>query len=576
MTSFLLACRRCFGTLALLLPVLIAFGAGAADARGERPLLNAEEQAWVARHPVIRVASSRAYGPFTFVDENGSVRGLSVDYLARLQELTGLQLQLMPPTAFADSIEALRRGEIDVMMSLRDSAERRDFLAFTRPYLSVPAVLLRRRATGEVSAELAPGEPVAASRGYAVLPFLGERFPGNPQQIEPDDRSLLRRLAGGEIGAGVMDLAGATYLMRTEGIGNVRVVGDIGFAYDLGIGYRRDWPMLGRILQKGLDQIGPAERQAIADRWIPLDREPGLLRRDIAVVAGLVLAAGLLGLGLMFAWNRALQRKVVVRTEQLRLELAERQRLQAADDARAVAERANRTKTEFMSQASHELRTPLNAVLGFAQLLESDPARPLDATQGQRVRHIEDAARHLLVLIDDMMSFSRLESGSLVVAPRPLDTDPVLQRCVDLAMPAAAAAGIMLQYERAPQLQDSNCLALADPVRLEQVLHNLLSNAIKYNHSGGWVRVRAWSPAPDRFCIEVADGGMGMSREQQSQLFQPFNRLGRSALEGTGIGLVICKQLMERMQGCIRVHSATGEGSRFTLELQAVAGAPTG
>jgi len=548
--------------LALL---LLATGFGrAAQAQALTPL-TVEERAWVAQHPLLRVASSRSYGPFTFVDESGAVRGLSIDYLARLQELTGLRLQLMPPTPFADSMRALKQGELDLIMSVRESAERKEFLSFTRPYISVPAVLLRRRVAQEAAGELVPGEPVSVSRGYAVGAFLGERFPGNPQTIEADDRSLLRRLAGGEISAGVMDMAGATYLMRTEGIGNVRVIGDVGFAYDLAIGYRRDWPMLGRILQKGLDQISATERQAIADRWIPLDREPGGLRREWIVGAALVMGLGLLSLGLLFIWNRALQRQVVARTEQLRLELAERRRLQEADQARALAELANRSKTEFMSQASHELRTPLNAVLGFSQLLESDVARPLDATQRQRVGHIQDAARHLLTLIEDMMSFSRLESGSLAVESRPLDTDPVLQRCVALAMPAASAAGITLQYERlGPQPQ-----ALADPVRLEQVLHNLLSNAIKYNHAGGWVRVRASSSAPQTCSIEVADGGMGLSPEQQGQLFQPFNRLGRSESEGTGIGLVICKQLMERMGGRIQVHSAAGAGSRFVLELQA-------
>ncbi|MDN3922893.1 ATP-binding protein [Roseateles violae] len=543
----------------------------ASAARANGLALSAEERAWIAEHPVLRVASSRSYGPFTFVDAGGAVRGLSIDYATRLQQLTGLQLQLMPPAPFADSMQALRGGRLDMMMSLRDAPERREFLAFTRPYISVPAVLLRRRVAGAAGAEageLAPGEPVSVSRGYAVGGFLAERFPGNPLQIESDDRNLLRRLAGGEIGAGVADLASATFLMRSDGIGNVRVVADIGFAYDLGIGYRRDWPMLGRILQKGLDQIGADERQKIADRWIPLDRDSAGLRREVVIAATGVLALGLAAVGLLYAWNRALRRQVVARTEQLRQELAERRRLQDADHARAVAELANRAKTEFMSQASHELRTPLNAVLGFAQLLENDAARPLDATQRQRIAHIESAARHLLVLIEDMMSFSRLESGSLAVEPRPLDAGPVVQRCVELAMPAAQAAGIALRY--APDTQQR--MALADPVRLEQVLHNLLSNAIKYNRRGSWVSVSAGPREPALFCIEVADGGLGLSAEQQSQLFQPFNRLGRGATtEGTGIGLVICKQLTERMGGRIRVHSEAGEGSRFTLELQAAA-----
>ncbi|WP_077034768.1 transporter substrate-binding domain-containing protein [Pelomonas sp. KK5] len=530
--------------------------------------LSAEEKAWIAAHPLVRVATSRSYGPFTFVDESGAVRGLSVDYIERLRRLTGLHIELAPPAPFAESMQALKDGRVDLIMSVRDTAERREFLSFTRPYITVPAVLLRRREDGVRTApaagDLQPGEKVSVSQGYAVQPFLADRFPDNPRTIEADDRSLLRRLAGGEISAGVMDMAGATYLMRTEGIGNVRVVGDIGFAYDLAIGYRRDWPLLGRILQKGLDQIDADERQAIADRWIPLDHGGGAFSRRAVIGGSVVLALGLLGLLAMAGWNRTLRREVVARTEQLQHELAERRRLQDADHARAMAELANRSKAEFMSQASHELRTPLNAVLGFAQLLAVDGERPLDETQRQRVARIEEAARHLLLLIEDMMSFSRLESGTLVVEAKPIDAIPLLRRCVELAMPAAADAGLTLVFEPPPNLP----LVLADPLRLEQVMHNLVSNAIKYNRAGGWVRVRAWTRGPEEFCIEVADSGMGLSIEQQAQLFQPFNRLGRSALEGTGIGLVICKQLMERMGGRIGVSSEAGQGSRFTLELR--------
>lgn len=526
-------------------------------------LLTPEERAWVAAHPRLRVAGSAAYGPFTFIDAEGRQRGLSADYIERLQALTGLRLEFQAPQPFADNLAALGRGDLDLIMALRATPERTRLFGFTRPFVTVPAVLLRR--SGAASQELQPGETVAVSRGYAVAEFMHERFPDNPLQIEPDDKSLLRRLAGGEIGAAVADLAGATFLMRTEGIGNLRVLGDVGFSYDLAIGYRRDWPLLGRVLDKALARISADERQALADRWIGPERESERWQRALLWAAAAALLVVLLGLGLMLLWNRSLQRQVAARTEQLRLELAERRRLQDADHARAMAELANKAKSEFMSQASHELRTPLNAVLGFSQLLANDAERPLDEAQAHRVQHIERAAEHLLVLIDDMMSFSRIEGGSLSVKPVPTEAGPLLRRCVELARPAATAAGISLELDEVEALPEVQ----ADPIRLEQVLHNLLSNAIKYNRSGGWVRVRAWGEAAQAFSIEVADGGLGLSSEQKAQLFQPFNRLGRSEQEGTGIGLVICKQLMERMGGRISVASEAGQGSRFTLVLRA-------
>ncbi|WP_431104805.1 ATP-binding protein [Roseateles noduli] len=568
----LFALPRLLRALPRLLPILAAAvaawlalaGQGHAD---PRDWLTAEERAWVAQHPVLRVGGSASYGPFTYVDEEGRLTGLSVDYARRLMELTGLRFEFQPPRPFADNLDALAAGTLDVQMSLRETPERTQRFGFTRPYITVPAVLLRRAGAGDDP--LRPGEAVAVARGYAVAEFLRDRYATNPLQVEVDDRTVLRRLAGGEVGAAVMDLAGATYLMRRDGIGNLRVVDDIGYAYGLGIGYRRDWPMLGRILDKALTRIGDTERQAIADRWITQDTAAMRWQRRALWGVGVALALVVAGLGVTLLWNRALQRQVRLRGELLQRELGERMRLQDVDQARELAEVTSKTKSEFLSQASHELRTPLNAVLGFSQLLAHDPKRPLDDVQQSRLRHIDEAAKHLLVLIEDMMTLSRVEANTLTVQSLPLQAGPVLRRVVELAQPAAAAAGVDLQMGMTPEEDSTLPLVQADPIRLEQVLHNLISNAIKYNRRGGWVKVRACAE-PRGFRIEVADNGIGLSPEQRSQLFQPFNRLGREDQPGHGIGLVICKQLMERMGGRILVDSESGQGSRFTLELPAV------
>ncbi|NRF66293.1 transporter substrate-binding domain-containing protein [Aquincola sp. S2] len=561
-TSGLLRRRWRMLGLAMVLVLTLAPAAQTAE-----DLLSPDERAWVNAHPTVRLATSSDYGPFTFIDGDGQVRGLSIDYVQRIEQLTGLRFERQPPAGFSFNLQRLGQGEIDVLMSLRDTPERRQTLGFSRPYVSVPAVLVRRREAGRALApELQMGERVAVSKNYAVGPFLAERFPANPQVVMADDKLLLRALASGEVNAGVLDLAGATYLMRTQGIGNLQIAGDVGFAYDLGIGYRKDWPMLGRILDKALTRIDPAERQAMADRWFLANPDSGAFSRQLLWTIGVLLAAVLAGLLIVLAWNRSLRRLVAQRTAQLREELTERQRLQDADRARQTAEMANAAKSQFMAQVSHELRTPLNAVLGYAQLLAVDPGHPVDDTQRKRIGHIEDAARHLLLLIEDMMSFSRLEAGTLSLEIRPTVLGEVLARCLALAEPAAQAQSLKLRCE----LDELWRLrVMADPVRLEQVLHNLLSNAIKYNKPGGWVEVRGAAAPDGEVCVEVVDSGIGLTPTQQSQLFQPFNRLGRTDSQGTGIGLVICKQLIERMGGAIGVKSRAEHGSTFSLCLPA-------
>ncbi|MFZ5519946.1 MAG: PAS domain-containing hybrid sensor histidine kinase/response regulator [Pseudomonadota bacterium] len=266
-------------------------------------------------------------------------------------------------------------------------------------------------------------------------------------------------------------------------------------------------------------------------------------------------------------------------------DITERKRYVDAMIATQAAERANRAKSEFLSRMSHELRTPLNAMLGFAQLLRVDASQPLSATQRTKLEHIERAGAHLLSMISDVLDLSRIEAGGLPLSIEPLPVHAVLDDALNLSAAEARATHVHIRVEPPPP----HLSARADRVRLRQVLVNLLSNAIKYNLPGGHVTIRcvaepraAASPAEEGACIalSVADTGPGMSEQQQAHLFEPFNRLGaeRSGIEGSGIGLVIVRRLLELMGGSIEVQSTVGRGSTFTVRVPAAqpveAGAP--
>ncbi|HET8869507.1 MAG TPA: PAS domain S-box protein [Aquabacterium sp.] len=245
-------------------------------------------------------------------------------------------------------------------------------------------------------------------------------------------------------------------------------------------------------------------------------------------------------------------------------DLTEHKLYQEARLAAQVAEAANRAKSEFLSRMSHELRTPLNAVLGFAQLLRLDRQHPLTDGQRSKVELIERAGGHLLGVISDVLDLSRIDSGSLPLSIEAVMVAHVLDEALSMVGAAASEAGVILvppQVSRALNV-------FADRLRLRQILVNLLTNAIKYNRRGGRVMVSVW-PQGDQVAIEVSDTGRGLSAEQCSHLFEPFNRLGaeNTGIEGTGIGLVIVRRLLELMQGGIEVSSELGVGTRFVVHL---------
>src|SRR5438270_3528512 len=208
--------------------------------------------------------------------------------------------------------------------------------------------------------------------------------------------------------------------------------------------------------------------------------------------------------------------------------------------AKGAAEKANLAKSDFLSSMSHELRSPLNAILGFAQLMESEPDS-LTLSQKGSITEILRAGWYLLELIHELLDLAQIESGKLSLSKEPTSLAEVILECQAMVEPQAQNSGIRMTFPRfeVPRF------VLADRTRLKQVLMNLLSNAVKYNQSGGTVVLDCVASGPDRVRLSVTDSGAGLSPEKLKQLFQPFNRLGqaRGAVQGTGIGLVMSKRL---------------------------------
>ena len=232
---------------------------------------------------------------------------------------------------------------------------------------------------------------------------------------------------------------------------------------------------------------------------------------------------------------------------------------------------ANQAKREFLFNMSHDIRTPMNAIIGFTTLAQAhmDDRSRVEGYLGK----IYMAGRHLLALVNDVLDMSRIESGMLVLEPRPVQLPELLENIGDIVRPAAERKGVTLRADTAG-VKDRD--VLADPLRLNQILLNLLSNAIKFTPAGGRVdwRVSQADTAPRGFgdyVISVRDNGIGMSEEFQKHLFEEFTRERSSTvsgIQGTGLGMAITKRLVDLMGGTIAVDSAPEAGSTFTVTLR--------
>ncbi len=256
--------------------------------------------------------------------------------------------------------------------------------------------------------------------------------------------------------------------------------------------------------------------------------------------------------------------------ERARLFDAERRAREEAEAARAAAEAANRAKSEFLATMSHELRTPLNAIAGHAQLLEMGLHGPVTEAQREALARIELAQRHLLRLVNDVLNFARLQAGRLEYEVRPVKLAEVTAAVDPLIGPQLRAKGLAYRVD-----VPDDTVVMADRDKLIQVLLNLLSNAVKFTPAGGEVVVDCGtrsdgSASPDCVFLRVSDNGVGIARDKMAEIFEPFIQVDTSAKGrrgGTGLGLAISRDLTRGMGGDLRVRSAVGGGTTFTVAL---------
>lgn len=517
----------------------------AAQAQTESDLTS-EERAWIQQHPVLRVSVLKDLEPIEYLHDDGTLHGLSAEFLNEITRKTGLRFVYLPAATSQERVDMVVRGEADMISALRTNGDvsARSGLLHTDPYhISAAIVITQVKRPFLFEQEQLNGMRV-------TLPYL-ERYRGELMRRAPNatlliggsSRKMLEQVARGEADAAVGTEAFlAPYLYRDYG-GQLQIAGILSdMTTEIGMSVRSDEPMLQAILQKTLASLTPGEIRELHERW--LDQHMS----DDPTFADLI----------EHFWRELALAAVVVVLLASAAVVTYRMRQKAV--------RSEREKTMFLAVMSHEIRSPMNAVLAAVELLRNTP---LDKPQQHYAELANNGAQSLLTLIDDVLDVTKLEAGQLKLELEPANIASLVRNVIDLQQLRARERSISLSYEGDPEPP----LLMLDDTRLGQVLNNLVSNAIKFTEHGG-VTVRyaledSNIPRHQWLRLWVSDTGIGISDETQARLFKPYAQAARSFKRsgGTGLGLAITRDLVTLMQGKVTLSSKPGEGTTVEVAL---------
>ena len=510
--------------------------------------LSTEEKQWLSDTKEVKVGLFPYYPPYQFINEQGEIDGVFIDYLNELESKIGYKFKRVQYKDWLELIEDSKSSNLDIVLEIQKTESREEYLNFYAELFKSAQVIVTKKEVSNInSIKDLIGLKVVVPKEYSIHQILRKKYPDLTIMNLTDDQECLEAVASGKADAYVGPKAVANFNIRKLNLNDLNIVVETKLNYEPSLAVIKDKPILNSIIKKGVNSFSLKEKQAILDNWLfnviqPFYERPMFWIGIVWVFVILVIA--------MFLINMLLKYKVAEKTKAL---------VQAKD----LAEESDRLKTNFIRNISHEIRTPMTGIIGFSEALKNP-----DLTKDERNEYtniIINSGKELLSTIEDILEISRLRNREIIVTPEKTNLIVLIEMLFSVYQIRAKQKGIKLILDN--KLPAQQHLISIDKSKLKKILSSLIDNAIKFTEKGH-VTV-CCNRDEDFVSIDIKDTGIGIAPKDIETIFNSFNQSEKEISKnygGLGLGLTIARENSALLGGEIGLKSELGVGTTFTLK----------